>query len=42
MPARTVTARKDDASAAIQAAIVNVAELSSVSGGGGLIQTSSG
>jgi hypothetical protein len=38
----TVTARKDDAPAAIQAAIGNVAELSSVSGGGGLIHTTSG
>lgn len=37
-----VTARKDDAPAAIQAAIVKVAELSSVSGGGGLIHTTSG
>jgi transposase-like protein len=42
MEAITVTARKDDAPAAIQAAIVNVAELSSVSGGGGLIHTTSG
>ena len=37
-----VTARKDDAAAAVQAAIVNVAELSAVSGAGGLIQTTSG
>jgi hypothetical protein len=36
------TARKDDAPAAVQAAIVNVAELSAVSGAGGLIQTTSG
>ena len=40
--AGSVTARKDDAPAAIQAAFVNVAELSSVSGGGGLIHTTSG
>jgi hypothetical protein len=37
-----VTARKDDAPAAVQATILNVAELSSISGGGGLIQTISG
>ena len=37
-----IAARKDNGLAAIQAAIVNVAELSSVSGGGGLIQTTSG
>ena len=38
----TVTARKDDAPAAVQAAIVNVAGLGSCSVGGGLIQTTSG
>jgi hypothetical protein len=38
----TVTARKDDAPAAVQAAIVNVAGLNSSSAGGGLIQTTSG
>jgi len=37
-----VTARKDDAPAAVQAAIVNVAGLGSCSVGGGLIQTTSG
>jgi hypothetical protein len=37
-----VTARKDDAPAAVQAAIVNVAGLNSSSAGGGLIQTTSG
>jgi hypothetical protein len=37
-----VTARKDDAPAAVQAAIVNVAVLDSISAGGGLIQTTSG
>jgi len=36
-----VTARKDDAPAAVQAAIVNVAGLNSSSAGGGLIQTTS-
>ena len=36
-----VTARKDDAPAAVQAAIVNVAVLDSISAGGGLIQTTS-
>jgi len=38
----SVTARKDDAPAAVQAAIVNVAGLNSSSAGGGLIQTTSG
>ncbi len=37
-----VTARKDDAPAAYQAAITNLADLASFSGGGGLIQTTSG
>jgi hypothetical protein len=37
-----VTARKDDAPAAVQAAIVTVAGLGSCSIGGGLIQTTSG
>jgi len=37
-----VAARKDDAPAAVQAAIVNVAGLNSSSPGGGLIQTTSG
>ncbi|MCP9881091.1 hypothetical protein KBY65_01165 [Cyanobium sp. Alchichica 3B3-8F6] len=37
-----VAARKDDASAAIQAPNINVAGSGSISGGGGLIQTSSG
>jgi hypothetical protein len=37
-----VTARKDDATAADQAAITNLAGLASFSGGGGLIQTTSG
>ena len=40
--AAPVTAKKDDASAAVQAAIVNVAGLNSSSAGGGLIQTTSG
>jgi len=39
---RSVTARKDDAPAAYQAAITNVADVTSFSGGGGLIQTTSG
>jgi hypothetical protein len=39
---RAVTARKDDAPAAVQAAIVKVAGSSSISGGGGLIHTTSG
>ena len=39
---RPVTARKDDAPAAVQAAIANVVGLGSASGGGGLIQTTSG
>ena len=38
----TVTARKDDAPAAVQAAMANVAGMVSMSGGGGLIQTTSG
>jgi len=37
-----VTARKDDAPAADQAAITNLADLAPFSGGGGLIQTTSG
>ena len=37
-----VTARKDDAPAAIQAANVNVAGVGSISADGGLIQTTSG
>jgi len=37
-----VTARKDDAPTALQAVIANVAEMASFSGGGGLIQTTSG
>lgn len=37
-----ITARKDDAPAAVQAAIANVAGFGSCSGGGGLIQTTSG
>jgi len=37
-----VTARKDDAPAAVQAANVNVAGLVSISAGGGLIETTSG
>ena len=41
-PAATVTARKDDVPAADQAAITNLAGLMSISGGGGLIQTTSG
>ncbi len=40
--AAAVTARKDGAPVAVQAAIVNVAGLDSISGGGGLIQTTSG
>ena len=40
--ASTVTVRKDDASAAVQAAIANVTDTYSFSGGGGLIQTTSG
>jgi hypothetical protein len=42
IPGDSVTARKDDAPAAVQAANVNVAGLDSISGGGGLIQTTSG
>ena len=38
----SVAARKDDASAAVQAAIANLPELSLISGVGGLIQTTSG
>jgi hypothetical protein len=37
-----VTARKDDAPAADQAAITNLAGLMPICGGGGLIQTTSG
>lgn len=37
-----VTARKDGAPAAVQAAIANVVGLGSASCGGGLIQTTSG
>jgi hypothetical protein len=37
-----VTARKDDATAAVQAATTNVAGWDPSSGGGGLIQTTSG
>ena len=37
-----VAVRKVDVPAAVQAAILNVAELSSISGGGGLILTTSG
>jgi hypothetical protein len=37
-----VTVRKDDAPAAVQAAIANVVGLGWSSGGGGLIQTTSG
>jgi hypothetical protein len=40
--AGTVSARKDDVPAADQAATTNVAGLASFSGGGGLIQTTSG
>ena len=38
----TVTARKDDAPAAVQAAFLNLAGLNSISVDGGLIQTTSG
>ena len=38
----SVTARKDDAPAAVQAAIVKVAGAGSISDDGGLIQTTSG
>ena len=38
----SVTARKDDAPAADQAAIINLADLAPFSGGGGSIQTTSG
>ena len=41
-PSRAVAVRKDDVSAAIHAAVANVAGLGSISGGGGLIQTTSG
>jgi len=37
-----VTARKDDAPAADQAAITNVLAVTALSSGGGLIQTTSG
>jgi hypothetical protein len=37
-----VTSRKDDAPATVHAAIANVAGLMAFSGGGGLIQTTSG
>ena len=40
--ASAVAVRKDDVSAAIHAAMANVAGLGSISGGGGLIQTTSG
>jgi len=40
--AAAVTVRKDDAPAAGQAAITNVAGMTPFSGGGGLIQTTSG
>jgi hypothetical protein len=40
--AGTVSDRKDDVPAAYLAAITNVAGLASFSGGGGLIQTTSG
>lgn len=40
--AEPVTARKDDAPAAVQAAMANVAGLGASSVGGGLIQTTSG
>jgi hypothetical protein len=42
MDAWSVTARKDDASTADQAAITKIAGLMLFSGGGGLIQTTSG
>jgi len=38
----SVAVRKDDVSAAIHAAMANVAGLGSISGCGGLIQTTSG
>jgi hypothetical protein len=38
----SVAARKDDAPAAGQAAITNIASVTPFSGGGGLIQTTSG
>jgi len=38
----SVTARKDDAPAATQTAIVNVPGMSSIAGGGGVIHTTSG
>jgi len=41
-PPASVTAKKDDAPAAYQAAITNLAGLMPISGGGGLIQTTSG
>jgi hypothetical protein len=42
MAASPLTARKDDAPTAIQAAITNVADLMPFSGGGGMIQTTPG
>jgi len=40
--AMPVTARKDDVPTAYQAATTNIAGLMTISGGGGLIQTTSG
>jgi len=37
-----VTARKNDAPAAVQAATVNITDMGSISGGGGLIKNTSG
>jgi len=42
LDARPVAVRKDDAPAAVQAAIANVAGSMAFSGGGGLIQTTPG
>jgi len=42
LPPAAVTARKDYISAVFQAATVNVAGMGSISGGGGMIQTTSG
>ena len=42
IPPAAVTARKDDAPATDQAAITNVLAVTTLSGGGGLIQTTSG
>jgi hypothetical protein len=42
MQAVAVTVKKDDAPAADQAAIANITAMASFSGGGGLIQTTSG